>query len=162
MDIVLLILGILMILAGIVGCFVPVLPGPPLSYLGLLLLHFTKKIDVSLWFLILFAILVIIVQVIDYILPILGIKRFGATKYGIWGAAIGMIVGMFFIPPVGAMIGIALGAVIGELTAGQTKSKALKAGAVTFIATIIGIGIKLALSGVITAVFIGYAIAMLK
>ncbi len=161
MDIVLLILGILLILTGIVGCFVPVLPGPPLSYLGLLLLHFTKKLDVSLWWLIIFAVLVIIVQVIDYILPILGIKRFGATKYGIWGAAIGMIVGLFF-GPVGAMLGIALGAVIGELTAGQTKKKALKAGAVTFIATIIGIGIKLMLSGFITATFIGYAVAMLK
>lgn len=66
MDILLIILGILCLLTGLVGCFLPILPGPPVSYVGLLFLHFTDRIHFSTTHLILWAMLVIIVQVMDY------------------------------------------------------------------------------------------------
>ena len=81
MDIFLIILGVLCLLAGLAGCFLPVLPGPPVSYVGLLLLHFTDKIHFSTTHLILWAFLVIIVQVMDYVTPMLGTKYSGGGKW---------------------------------------------------------------------------------
>ncbi len=155
MDVILYVLGILLMLAGILGCLLPVLPGPPLNYLGLVLLHFSSKVDVGWAWLAVFALFVIVAQVIDYILPILGMKKFGATKKGMWGAAIGALVGLVF-GPIGAFVGLAVGAIVGELIAGKKTGHAMKAGAVTVIANIVGSGLKLCLSFAITIVFIIY------
>ena len=105
MDILLIILGILCLLTGLAGCFLPVLPGPPVSYAGLLLLHFTDKIHFSTTHLILWALLVIIVQVLDYVTPMLGTKYSGGGKWGNWGCVIGTIAGLFVFPPWGVLIG---------------------------------------------------------
>lgn len=86
-------------LAGIIGCVVPVLPGPPLSYAGLLLLHFTRFGHFSISFLLIFAGIAILVTVLDYIVPILGTKKYGGSKAGVWGSTIGLLAGMFFFPP---------------------------------------------------------------
>ena len=94
MDILLIILGILCLLTGLVGCFLPVLPGPPVSYVGLLFLHFTDRIHFSTTHLILWAMLVIIVQVMDYVTPMLGTKYSGGGKWGNWGCIIGTIAGL--------------------------------------------------------------------
>lgn len=114
MDILLIILGAICLLLGLIGCVAPVLPGVPLSYLGLLLLHWTDRVQFSWQFLIIWGVIVVVIQVLDYIIPAWGPKRFGGSKYGVWGSTIGLLVGLF-MGPWGIVIGPFLGAVLGEL-----------------------------------------------
>lgn len=146
MDYFLLVLSILLIITGILGCVLPVLPGPPFSFLGLLLLHFTKFADFTVTFLIITAVLAIIVTVLDYIVPIWGTKKFGGSKAGQWGATIGMIIGMLFLGPLGLILGPLVGAIIGELINGTESRQALRAGFGAFIGFLLGVGLKLAAS----------------
>jgi len=104
MDIVLLVLGIILMLVGILGCILPVLPGPPLSFGGLLLLHFSKFAEYTTTLLVILAIVAAVVTILDYFVPIWGTKRFGGTKYGSWGATIGVVLGIFMFPPLGIII----------------------------------------------------------
>jgi len=153
----LILLGIICTVIGIIGCIFPAIPGPPLSYAALILLQFAKEEPVfSKGFLVRFAILTVIISLIDYFLPLLGAKLYGATKYGIWGAIIGMIAGIIFFPPFGMIIGIFIGAIIGELISGKENSMALKAGIVTFIGSITAVFIKLSLSLVMAFYFFIY------
>lgn len=115
MDIVLFVLAGILLLAGIIGCFVPFLPGPPLCYIGLLLVHFTSQVQFSSNFLLIWAIVVIITVLLEYLIPIWGTKQFGGTSAGRWGAAIGLAFGIILIPPLGAVAGILIGAFLGEL-----------------------------------------------
>ena len=154
MNYLLIFLGTISTILGITGCIFPVIPGPPLSYLALILLQFAKEEPVFKEnLLIRFAFYTILVFLLDYILPLLGAKLYGTTKRGIWGAIIGMIIGIFIIPPFGMILGIFLGAIIGELTAGKESSMALKAGIVTFLGSIIAAFIKLSLSLVMAFYF---------
>ena len=107
------------------------------------------------WIVILiFGIITLAVTLLDYLLPIWGAKVYKASKYGIWGSVIGMIVGIFFFPPWGMIAGILIGAVLGELLAGKESSAAVKIGIVTFIASIIMIVTKLIISGIMTFYFL--------
>jgi len=142
LDILLVILGIGCIFLGLVGCFLPVLPGPPLSYAGLILLQVTRYGNYSSTFLIIMAVITVIITVVDYFIPIWGTKKFGGTKSGITGSTIGLIAGLFF-PPVGIIIGPFLGAVIGELMAGRDTDAAIKSGLGSFIGFLLGTGLKL-------------------
>ena len=130
MDIFLIILGVLCLLAGLAGCFLPVLPGPPVSYVGLLLLHFTDKIHFSTTHLILWVFLVIIVQVMDYVTPM-----------------IGTIAGLFVFPPWGVLIGPFAGAVIGELFGGKKSAEAFKAGLGAFVGFLFSVVVKVSVCG---------------
>src|SRR5450759_4899843 len=94
-DYILLILGIILMILGIIGCLVPVLPGPPLSFLGLILLHVTRFGHFPKTTLIILAAIAVIVTILDYIVPVWGTKKFGGTKYGIRGATVGLIIGFF-------------------------------------------------------------------
>ena len=114
MDILLIILGAICLLLGLIGCVAPVLPGVPLSYLGLLLLHWTDRVQFSWQFLVIWGVIVGVIQVLDYIIPAWGTKRFGGSKYGVWGSTSGLLVGLF-MGPWGIVIGPFLGAVLGEL-----------------------------------------------
>lgn len=114
MDIFLIILGAICLLLGIIGCVAPVLPGVPLSYVGLLLLHFTDRVQFSWQFLTIWAVIVVVIQMLDYFIPAWGTKKFGGSKYGVWGSTIGLVVGLF-MGPWGIIIGPFLGAVVGEL-----------------------------------------------
>lgn len=114
MDEILLIIGLICCLIGIVGSVLPMLPGPPISWIGLLLLYLTKTVPNNYWILGITLLVTIIIFVLDYVIPSKGAKHFGGTKYGVWGTNIGLIVGLFF-PPFGFIIGIFLGAFLGEL-----------------------------------------------
>ena len=138
MDILLIILGILCLLTGLVGCFLPILPGPPVSYVGLLFLHFTDRIHFSTTHLILWAMLVIIVQVMDYVTPMLGTKYSGGGKWGNWGCMIGTIAGLFVLPPWG---------VIGELFGGKKSAEAFKAGLGAFVGFLFSVVVKVSVCG---------------
>ncbi len=154
MDYLLIGFGVLLMIGGILGGVLPVLPGPPLSYAGLLLLHFTKAHQFSHRFLVVWAIITAIVYLLDYIIPVWGTKRFGGSKQGIWGSIIGLIAGIFFLPPIGIILGPFIGAVLGELSAGKESSAAFKAGFGSFIGLLAGTLIKLITSGWMTWHFI--------
>ena len=153
MEYLLLSLAIVLIIIGIIGCLVPVLPGPPLSYGGLLLLHFTQFAEFSDRLLIILAVVAGIVTILDYFVPIWGTKKFGGSKYGTRGATVGLILGLFF-GPFGIIIGPFLGAVIGEMLYKDDFKYALKAGFGSLLGFLTGVGLKLAASFAITFYFI--------
>lgn len=127
MDIFLIILGAICLLLGLIGCVAPVIPGVPLSYVGLLLLHFTDRVQFSWQFLTVWAVIVIVIQVLDYFIPAWGTKKFGGSKYGVWGSTIGLLLG-FFMGPWGIIIGPFVGAVVGELIYFNRHPKAIISG----------------------------------
>jgi len=153
MDYLLTGLGIVFMIVGILGCVLPLIPGPPLNYIGLLLLHLTTRFQFSTEFLILWAIITVIVYGLDFIIPVWGTKKFGGSKRGVWGSVIGLVVGLFIFPPFGIIIGPFIGAVIGELTAGKESKEALKSGFGSFLGFITGIVLKLVASGMMTWYF---------
>lgn len=96
MDIFLLIIGFLIVLTGILGSVLPVLPGPFASWVGLLLLYLTKAIPIDWTVLGITLGVAILVSIIDYVLPILGTKKFGGSNYGVKGSMVGLVFGIFF------------------------------------------------------------------
>jgi uncharacterized protein YqgC (DUF456 family) len=148
--IVLIILGLLFALIGLVGCILPVIPGPPLSFFALIILSYAKNWEpFSSIFLIIMAGLTIVVTILDYVVPASGAKKYGASRLGVWGSIIGMLFGLFFFLPWGMLIGAIGGALAGELAAGKQGKKALRAGWGVFVGNMVSIGLKLAFSGVI-------------
>jgi uncharacterized protein YqgC (DUF456 family) len=138
--------GAALMILGIVGCFLPVIPGPPLSFVGLLLLHFSGYAEFSFEFLLVMGAIAVIVTIMDYIVPVWGTKKFGGSKAGMWGAAIGLVLGLIFLPPLGIIIGPFAGAVIGEAITGKDAANSFKAGLGSLLGLMIGIGLKLAAS----------------
>ena len=153
MDYVLIGIGILLMIAGIIGCVLPFIPGPPLNYLGLLLLHFTTSHQFDTGFLILWAIVTAFVYGLDIVIPVWGTQKFGGSKHGVWGSVIGLAAGFLFFPPFGIIIGPFAGAVVGELIEGKDSGAALKAGLGSFIGFITGTVLKLIASGMMTWYF---------
>lgn len=152
-DYVLLILGLLLIILGIIGCLVPVLPGPPFSFLGLIFLHLSKFGDFSNVTLITLGVIALAVTALDYIVPVWGTKKFGGSKYGTRGATVGLIIGLF-LGPLGIIIGAFVGAFAGEMIFKDDINYALKAGLGSLLGFLTGIGLKLAASLIMTYYFI--------
>ena len=146
MDILLIILGALCLLGGLAGCILPMLPGPPLAYAGLLLLHFTEQVQFSTTQLLVWLGIVIVIPVLDYFVPLLGAKYSGSTRWGTRGCLVGPIVGLFFMPW-GIILGPFLGAVIGELLGGRQTGEALKSGLGAVIGFLLGTVLKCAVCG---------------
>ena len=138
---------------GIIGCLVPVLPGPPLSYLGLILLHVSRFAQFSKSILITLAVVTVIVTIVDYVVPIWGTRKFGGSKYGTRGATVGLIIGLF-LGPAGIIIGPFIGAIVGELIFKDDMKYAIKAGFGSLLGFLTGIGLKLAASLVMTFYFV--------
>ena len=141
MEYIVVILGILLLAVAVAGCIIPGLPGPPLAFGGLLLILFNPKANAAMassnyiW-LIIFGIIVVVVTLLDYFLPIWGTKKFGGTDAGVRGSTIGLVVGViasFFTFASSIIIGPFIGAVAGELMAGESKNTALKSGIGSFI-----------------------------
>lgn len=146
--------SILMIL-GLAGSILPILPGPPLSFVGVFLLallkHFSPPLTSTV--VIILAVITVLAVALDYIIPLLGAKRFGASKWGIWGSVIGMIIGIFW-SPFGMLIGAFIGAVAAEWFIGKKKADALKAGWGVLIGTLSASILRLGVSGVMTYYFL--------
>lgn len=172
MDILLIILGIILILVGLAGSVIPGLPGPPLSYLGILLMHWTKSYQYETKMLVTWAVIVIIVTIIDYVVPIWGTKRFGGTRAGMWGSTIGLIIGVILLPMLGIVLGPFgilgilggpfLGAWIGEKYAGQDNQKAIRAAIGSFIGFLAGTIMKLTVSLILTFYYFKGFIQVIK
>lgn len=140
--------------AGFAGTFVPVLPGAPLAWLGLLAAYFSEYCDISVATLIITGIAAVLVYVLDNILPVAMTKKFGGSKSATTGSTIGLIAG-FFIGPVGIILGPFLGAVIGELIHNHGNSDGvLRAGLGAFAGFLAGTGIKMILVLVLIWCFI--------
>lgn len=146
MDFLLIILSGLCLLVGFIGTVVPVLPGVPLSYLGIILLHLTQHHRFSTTFLIVWGIITALVVVLDMLLPLLTTKKFGGTKAGTRACFVGTIVGLF-LGPWGIVIVPFVAALIGELIAGQSAQHALKAAFGSFLGLLLGTITKLIVSG---------------
>lgn len=142
MEILWIILAVLLLVGGIAGCILPVLPGAPLSYAGLLLLHFTGIAEFSDAQLIFWLLIVIGLQVLDYLTPILGSKYSGGTEFGNRGCFAGTIIGLLFMPW-GIVVGPFIGAVLGELFGGRRLPEAIRAGIGSFLGFLVGTMLKI-------------------
>lgn len=145
MDYFIIILSLLLAVIGIIGCIFPGLPGLPINYIALLVFQYRFH-AYSTNFLIVWAVITLVVLLLDYYFPIWTAKRFGATRAGITGSILGMLIGMV-IPPVGMILGMIIGAVLGDILSGKKPHEALKSGFATFAGTLISIGFKLIASG---------------
>ena len=146
MDTFLILTGIIFLLAGIAGCIVPFLPGPPLAYGSLILLQISSYKPFSEKFLVIWALVTIFVVLADYYIPVWGTRKFGGTKSGVWGATIGLILGIFFFPPVGLIAGPFIGAFIGEMLNNQDSNKAFRSAIGSFVGFVAGTLMKLGIS----------------
>lgn len=153
MDIILLILGALLIMLGLAGSFLPIIPGPLTSWFGLLSLHYTRKIEQDWHFLGWTLAIAIFIMVLDYLIPIWGTKAFGGTKAGAIGSTIGLVVGLFF-PPFGIILGPFVGAFAGELSKNQNRKIALKAAVGSFLGFLSGVVIKFIVSFIYLLFFV--------
>jgi len=158
MDIFLLILGFLFIILGLIGSFLPVLPGPIMGWIGLLLLHLTQAIPISYTLLGITLAISIIIWVLDYIIPAMGTKKFGGSRAGAIGTTIGLIIGLISPIPLGFIIGAFLGAFIGELTHNTNISRALKAAFGSFMGFLASTTLKFIVSIIFAALFISKTI----
>ncbi len=155
MDIFLLFLGFFFVLLGIVGAFLPVLPGPLTGWIGLLILHLTKIIPMDWTFLGITLGVALLIWGLDYVIPAWGTKKFGGSKYGIWGTVFGLIVGIIFLGPLGIIIGPFVGAFAGEMLHDSTdSSKAIKAAFGSFIGFIFSTGLKFMISIIFVGLYI--------
>jgi len=146
-DVGLLILGGLLALIGIVGSMLPVIPGPLCSYSALFLLSWARDFSpLSIRALVLLGLLTVVVSATDNFIPALSAKKYGASKFGIWGSIIGMILLMVVFPPWGIFLGSFLGAVFGEIVNGAKGKNVLRVGWGVFLGTMLGTGIKLGFS----------------
>jgi uncharacterized protein YqgC (DUF456 family) len=162
MDYVLILFGLLFVVVGLIGCFIPILPGPPLSWLGVFLLYISENTSFSGKFIIIWLFIAAFVTALDYFIPIWGTKKFGGSKMGIRGSIAGLIIGVFF-PPFGIIIGPFLGAFVGELiNNSQEKKQALKAAFGSFLGFVLGTGLKLAVSITLGYYFIEETIQLLS
>lgn len=142
MEWVWIILGIILCIVAIAGSLLPLLPGPPVAWLALLLQQLREPNPFTAKFLWIWAGIVIVSLILDYMIPIWGTKKFGGTKYGVWGCTLGFLAA-FWMGPWGVIIGPFLGAFAGELLAGQDSRKSFKAAMGSFVGFLAGSFLKL-------------------
>jgi uncharacterized protein YqgC (DUF456 family) len=149
-----LIVGSILVLLGLAGSALPILPGPPLSFIGLFLFALVRNFSSPLTptLIIIMLIVTIVVAVVDYFIPLMGAKKYGTSKWGIYGSVAGMIIGAFF-SPFGILLGTFLGAVLVEWMVSRTKKQALRAGWGIFIGSLFGMVLKLGVSGIMAYYF---------
>lgn len=154
MDIFLIIVSALCLIVAFIGSIVPMLPGPPLAFVGMLILQATDKVQFSTMLLCGWLVVILIAQVLDYLIPIWTTRFCGGSKWGTRGCVAGTLVGMFLFPPWGIIIGPFLGAFLGEIMGGNDTVYACKSGLGAFLGFITGTLFKLAICIYFTFYFI--------
>ena len=156
MDIILLIIGLFCCFLGVFGSFLPVLPGPPVSWLGLLLLILTSAVPNDWWLIVITGIVAFVVVALDYWIPAVGTRKFGGSRAGMIGTTIGLLVAIVF--PVLGIAGIVIwpfvGAIVGELINKTGHKQALKAAFGSFVGFLTGTFLKFVVSMVYLGIFI--------
>ena len=146
--------ALLLVGTGLIGLFVPVLPGAPLIFAGLVIAAWAEDFHYAgLWTLVLLAILMLLTLAVDFWATIFGAKKFGASKRAVIGALIGLVIGIFLGFP-GIIFGPFIGAVVGELSAQKDLKQATRAGIGATIGLVLGAAIKLALALTMIGVFL--------
>ena len=153
MEVVFIIIGVLCVIIGLIGCFVPVLPGPPIAYISLLLLQIGPEVPFSFKFMLIMAGIVAVVTLLDYIIPALGAKKWGGSKNGIIGAMVGVVIGIFVFPPIGFIIFPFFGALVGEVLNGADSRQAMRAAFGTFIGLLLSTMLKFSITLIIAYYF---------
>jgi uncharacterized protein YqgC (DUF456 family) len=133
MELFLTLVAFFLMLLGIAGSFLPVIPGPLTSWAGLLVLHLTEGVEMSPTFLIVTLLISVFVYILDYIIPVIGTKRFGGSRLGMIGTTLGLIVGLLSPIPFGIVIGPFIGALVGEMIHRNDFDKAMKAAFGSFL-----------------------------
>ena len=145
LDILAVVLGI----AGLVGCILPILPGPPLSWVGLLLIFLTGQSEMTAGFLFAWLAVAAVVTVLDYLVPSWITLKTGGSKAAARGTLVGLVVGLVFFPPWGMILGSFLGALVSEMVFnGRDMSGSLKPAFGSFLGFLLSTGLKLIASGV--------------
>src|SRR5882672_2884512 len=153
MDILLYVIGVALIVVGLVGTIVPALPGIPLIFVGIWLIAGVDRYrHLGLWWLLGIAAVGAIGLTVDLLAGALGAKRVGASKQAVWGALVGTVIGLFFGLP-GLLLGPFIGAVAGELTAGNSILRSTHVGAGAWLGLIFGTIVKLVASLMMVALF---------
>ena len=155
MDYIWLILSLICIITGVLGSLLPVLPGLPISWVGLVLLMLTKPIETDVMLLSVTGVIAIGVGILDYWIPAKGTKAFGGSKYGVWGTNIGLVVGLIVPVPFGFIWGPFLGAFIGEWWFASRKgNEAMWAATGSFVGFLTSTFLKLVVSMVFLGIFV--------
>jgi uncharacterized protein YqgC (DUF456 family) len=145
----------ILLLVGLVGVVMPYLPGIPIAWLGLFIYAIgTDWERISVTTIIVFAALTVFALLLDYIAPLLGAKKYKASKWGIIGASVGLFLGIIIFQMWGIILGPLLGALIGELLAGKSAGQAVKSALGTFVGFLIGSLMKIVLILVMAGFFI--------
>ena len=156
MDIVLLITGFFCCILGVFGSFLPVLPGPPVSWLGLLLLVLTPAVPNDWWLIVITGIVAFVVVALDYWIPVVGTRKFGGSRAGMIGTTLGLLVAIVF--PVLGIAGIVIwpfvGAIVGELINKTGHKQALRAAFGSFVGFLTGTFLKFVVSMVYLGIFV--------
>ena len=154
MEIFLEIIAILFGVVGLLGCILPVLPGPPLSYAGLVVIYLwcngaaDSGEAITGKFMLVWLAITIAVSIIDYVVPALFTKWTGGSKEAVRGSLAGTIIGLVFFPPFGIIAGAFLGALLGEIIInGKKLGESLLSAIGSFLGFLFGTGIKMVASG---------------
>lgn len=157
LEIFLEILAIGLGIIGLLGCILPVIPGPPISYIGLLIMYLWVNTplasgagnEISGRFMLIWLAITIVVSILDYLVPVMFTKLTGGSKEAVRGSIAGMLIGIVFFPPFGILAGAFLGALLGEMILNGKKIGASFLSALgSFLGFVFGTGMKLAASGV--------------
>ena len=146
MEIVIFIIVIILLITGVIGSFIPAIPGPPISYGALLISHFYLYPVSDENFLWLMAVVVIVVTILDFWVQVYGVKKFGGSKKAINGSIIGLIIGLIFLPGIGIILGPFIGAFIGAKMEDPDVNKALKIAVGALAGFMLGTVLKLSVS----------------
>lgn len=160
-DIIATVTGSILILLGIVGCIVPVIPGPILAAAALFGLSLAGGWAVySTRVLIGWTAAAIVAQILDNVLPARAAGRAGAGPGGVWGSVLGMLLGTILFPPFGVFIGAFAGALLGEMVFHRENLEPMRAALAVFRGTLGAIALKLAVTGAIGVVFVRGALRL--
>lgn len=152
METIILIFGALLIITGLIGSFLPVIPGLPFSYAGLLLLQLVSA-PFTLTFMLIWAVLTVVLGfVLDNVIPAWATKKSGGSPYAVTGSVVGLVAGIFF-PPMGFIIGPLAGAFLGEILAGKKSDRALKSALGAFAGFMAATGLKVIAAGMMAFYF---------
>jgi len=142
-----------LVLVGFAGVLLPALPGLPLVFAGLLVAAWANGFERVGWIaLVVIGVLTVLSFLIDFLATVYGAQRVGASGWALWGAALGTLAGLFFLP-VGLFVGPFAGAWLGEYWHSRRAGHATRVGVGTWIGILLGTASKLALGLCMLAVF---------
>jgi uncharacterized protein YqgC (DUF456 family) len=153
-SLILWIIGAILAVSGLSGLLLPIVPGAPLLFLGLVFCAGAENFHyIGVWTLLILAVMTALTYVVEFAASILGVKKYGGSRRAMAGAAIGGIVGIFLGIP-GILFGPLVGAIIGELSLQRSPNEASRAGFGTVVGLAIGLAGKLAIGIAMIGLFL--------